>query len=121
MATGRAGGFRHGVEMRQRLARVVGQRSDEDLVLADSTITFRRVVVTDRDDRIVLINPAAERLLGEELLFSKRFAEAETSYREAIRIEPGGARVASASGTFWNWNCGCAPATDRWPIGGYLQ
>jgi putative transport protein len=28
--------------------RVVGQRSDDDLVLVDSTITFRRVVVTDR-------------------------------------------------------------------------
>jgi putative transport protein len=28
--------------------RVVGQRSDEDLVLAESNITFRRVVVTDR-------------------------------------------------------------------------
>ena len=29
--------------------RVIGQRSDEDLVLTNSTITFRRVVVTDRD------------------------------------------------------------------------
>ena len=29
--------------------RVIGRRSDEDLVLADSEITFRRVVVTDRD------------------------------------------------------------------------
>jgi putative transport protein len=29
--------------------RVIGQRSDEDLVLTDSTLTFRRVVVTDRD------------------------------------------------------------------------
>lgn len=28
--------------------RVIGQRSDEDLVLAESNITFRRVVVTDR-------------------------------------------------------------------------
>ncbi|HZJ17655.1 MAG TPA: putative transporter [Chthoniobacteraceae bacterium] len=28
--------------------RVIGRRSDEDLVLADSTVTFRRVVVTDR-------------------------------------------------------------------------
>ena len=28
--------------------RVVGQRSDEDLVLTESNITFRRVVVTDR-------------------------------------------------------------------------
>ena len=29
--------------------RVIGQRSDEDLVLTDSNVTFRRVVVTDRD------------------------------------------------------------------------
>ena len=29
--------------------RIIGQRSEEDLVLADSTITFRRVVVTDRE------------------------------------------------------------------------
>jgi putative transport protein len=29
--------------------RVIGQRSEEDLVLAESGITFRRVVVTDRD------------------------------------------------------------------------
>jgi putative transport protein len=29
--------------------RVIGQRSDEDLVLAESGITFRRIVVTDRD------------------------------------------------------------------------
>jgi putative transport protein len=29
--------------------RVVGQRIDEDLILADNAITFRRVVVTDRD------------------------------------------------------------------------
>jgi putative transport protein len=28
--------------------RVIGQRSDEDLVLAESDVTFRRVVVTDR-------------------------------------------------------------------------
>src|SRR4029453_17347407 len=28
--------------------RVIGERSDEDLVLAESGITFRRVVVTDR-------------------------------------------------------------------------
>jgi putative transport protein len=32
-----------------QFARVVGQRSDEDLVLAESPVTFRRVVVTDRD------------------------------------------------------------------------
>jgi putative transport protein len=29
--------------------RVIGQRSDEDLVLAESGITFRRIVVTDRN------------------------------------------------------------------------
>ena len=29
--------------------RVIGRRSDEDLVLAESALTFRRVVVTDRD------------------------------------------------------------------------
>jgi putative transport protein len=29
--------------------RVIGQRSDEDLVLTESSITFRRVVVTDRN------------------------------------------------------------------------
>jgi putative transport protein len=29
--------------------RIVGQRSDEDLVLAESRVTFRRVVVTERD------------------------------------------------------------------------
>jgi putative transport protein len=29
--------------------RVVGQRCDEDLVLSESSITFRRVIVTDRD------------------------------------------------------------------------
>jgi putative transport protein len=29
--------------------RVVGQRSDEDLVLAETAVTFRRVVVTDRN------------------------------------------------------------------------
>ena len=29
--------------------RVIGQRSDEDLVLGDSHITFRRVIVTERD------------------------------------------------------------------------
>jgi putative transport protein len=29
--------------------RVIGQRSDEDLMLADSAVTFRRVVVTDRE------------------------------------------------------------------------
>lgn len=31
-----------------QFARIVGQRSDEDLVLTESGITFRRVVVTDR-------------------------------------------------------------------------
>jgi putative transport protein len=29
--------------------RIIGQRSDEDLVLAESNVTFRRVVVTDRN------------------------------------------------------------------------
>ena len=29
--------------------RVIGQRCDEDLVLSESSITFRRVIVTDRD------------------------------------------------------------------------
>jgi putative transport protein len=33
----------------ERFQCIVGQRSDEDLVLAESNITFRRVVVTDRD------------------------------------------------------------------------
>lgn len=32
-----------------KFERVIGQRSDEDLVLVESGITFRRVVVTDRD------------------------------------------------------------------------
>jgi putative transport protein len=39
-------GTRAGLE---QFERVVGQHSDEDLALADSTLTFRRVVVTDRD------------------------------------------------------------------------
>jgi putative transport protein len=33
----------------ERVERVVGGRSDEDLVLEESDLTFRRVVVTDRD------------------------------------------------------------------------
>jgi putative transport protein len=32
-----------------QVERVLGQRSDEDLILADSGVTFRRVVVTDRN------------------------------------------------------------------------
>lgn len=32
-----------------QFGRVVGHRSDEDLVLTESSVTFRRVVVTDRD------------------------------------------------------------------------
>ena len=39
-------GTRAGLE---QFERVVGQRSEEDLVLAESNITFRRVVVTDRN------------------------------------------------------------------------
>ena len=39
-------GTRAGLDQFQR---VIGQRSEEDLVLAESPITFRRVVVTDRD------------------------------------------------------------------------
>jgi putative transport protein len=39
-------GTRAGLE---QFARVVGQQVEEDLVLAESDITFRRVVVTDRD------------------------------------------------------------------------
>ena len=39
-------GTRNGLE---QFARVIGQRSDEDLVLAESDITFRRVVVTERE------------------------------------------------------------------------
>jgi putative transport protein len=38
-------GTRSGLD---QFERVIGQRSDEDLVLAESDITFRRVVVTDR-------------------------------------------------------------------------
>jgi putative transport protein len=38
-------GTRAGVD---QFERVIGQRSDEDLVLTESNITFRRVVVTDR-------------------------------------------------------------------------
>jgi putative transport protein len=38
-------GTRSGLDQFQR---VIGERSDEDLVLAESDITFRRVVVTDR-------------------------------------------------------------------------
>jgi putative transport protein len=38
-------GTRYGLD---RFERVIGSRSDEDLVLAESGITFRRVVVTDR-------------------------------------------------------------------------
>ncbi len=33
----------------ERFERIVGERSEEDLVLAESDITFRRVVVTERD------------------------------------------------------------------------
>jgi putative transport protein len=33
----------------EQFERVVGRRSDEDLVLEESDVTFRRVVVTDRD------------------------------------------------------------------------
>lgn len=33
----------------EQFERIVGQRSDEDLVLSDSNLTSRRVVVTDRD------------------------------------------------------------------------
>lgn len=40
-----------------RFERVVGRRSDEDLLLAESSLTFRRVVVTDRD---VLGKPVGE-------------------------------------------------------------
>ncbi len=39
-------GTRAGID---QFERVVGQRSDEDLVRTDSPITFRRVAVTDRD------------------------------------------------------------------------
>src|SRR5580704_14490704 len=39
-------GIRAGLD---QFARVIGRHSDEDLVLADSALTFRRVVVTDRD------------------------------------------------------------------------
>jgi len=39
-------GMRAGLD---QFARVIGRHSDEDLVLADSALTFRRVVVTDRD------------------------------------------------------------------------
>jgi putative transport protein len=39
-------GTRAGLE---QFERVVGQHCDEDLVLAESAVTFRRVVVTDRD------------------------------------------------------------------------
>jgi putative transport protein len=38
-------GTRSGLD---QLERVIGERTDEDLVLAESDITFRRVVVTDR-------------------------------------------------------------------------
>lgn len=38
-------GTREGLE---QFERVIGERTDEDLVLAESDITFRRVVVTDR-------------------------------------------------------------------------
>ena len=39
-------GMRAGLD---QFERVIGRYSDEDLVLADSALTFRRVVVTDRD------------------------------------------------------------------------
>lgn len=39
-------GTRAGID---QFERVVGYRSDEDLVLTESNVTFRRVVVTDRD------------------------------------------------------------------------
>ncbi|MGZ5504500.1 MAG: putative transporter, partial [Chthoniobacterales bacterium] len=39
-------GTRAGLE---QFERVIGKRSDEDLVLAESDVTFRRVVVTDRN------------------------------------------------------------------------
>jgi putative transport protein len=39
-------GMRAGLD---QFERVIGRHSDEDLVLADSALTFRRVVVTDRD------------------------------------------------------------------------
>ena len=39
-------GLRAGLD---QFARVIGRHSDEDLVLVDSALTFRRVVVTDRD------------------------------------------------------------------------
>lgn len=42
--------------------RVIGRRSDEDLVLADSALTFRRVVATDRD---VLGKTVGELNLGD--------------------------------------------------------
>jgi len=46
----------------ERFERIVGERSEEDLVLAESDITFQRVVVTERD---VLGKTVGELSLGD--------------------------------------------------------
>jgi putative transport protein len=52
-------GMRAGLD---QFERVIGQHSEEDLVLADSALTFRRVVITDRD---VLGKTVGELNLGD--------------------------------------------------------